>query len=124
MGEWFTFVCDDCAYEAEVSGGPDAGMLVTVETMSCSDCHSAGSTRGRSSSGRSSTATTAALDSNRRLEWGRPVAIQAAGRGPQASWSRANVSPRRRRAAYGERFTQILPVTVSVNWPDAKSSTP
>ena len=43
MGEWFTFVCDDCAYEAEVSGGPDAGMLVTVETMSCSDCHSAGS---------------------------------------------------------------------------------
>ena len=46
MGEWFTFVCDDCAYEAEVSGGPDAGMLVTVETMSCSDCHSAGSLEG------------------------------------------------------------------------------
>ena len=22
MGEWFKFVCDDCGYEAEVSGGP------------------------------------------------------------------------------------------------------
>jgi hypothetical protein len=39
MGEWFKFVCDDCGYEAEVSGGPDAGMFVTVETMSCSGCH-------------------------------------------------------------------------------------
>lgn len=38
MGRSLQFVCDRCGYEATVSGGPDAGMLVSVRTMSCSGC--------------------------------------------------------------------------------------
>jgi hypothetical protein len=38
MGQWYRFVCDGCAYEAEASGGPDAGMMVIVRTMSCAGC--------------------------------------------------------------------------------------
>jgi hypothetical protein len=38
MGTWFEFLCDGCGYQAEVSGGPDAGMRVSVQTMTCRDC--------------------------------------------------------------------------------------
>jgi hypothetical protein len=38
MGQWFEFFCDDCGYSARVSGGPDAGMLVSLQTMTCHDC--------------------------------------------------------------------------------------
>jgi hypothetical protein len=38
MGQWFRFVCDTCGYEVQVSGGPDAGVTVSVQTMSCSGC--------------------------------------------------------------------------------------
>jgi Zn finger protein HypA/HybF involved in hydrogenase expression len=38
MGSKFEFRCDTCGYTAEVSGGPDAGFYVLVETMVCNDC--------------------------------------------------------------------------------------
>jgi DNA-directed RNA polymerase subunit RPC12/RpoP len=39
MGTLVTHRCSDCGYEADVSGGPDAGMLVETMTMSCGRCH-------------------------------------------------------------------------------------
>lgn len=39
MGQWLNFVCDDCGYEVDVSGGPDTGMQISTQTMSCSNCH-------------------------------------------------------------------------------------
>ena len=38
MGALFTFVCPDCGYEAEVSGGLDFGMLCATHTVSCPTC--------------------------------------------------------------------------------------
>ena len=38
MGTWYEFVCESCDYAAEVSGGADTGMLVSVLTMTCLDC--------------------------------------------------------------------------------------
>lgn len=38
MGERFLFVCSECGYDADVSGGRDAGLLVTVQTGSCAEC--------------------------------------------------------------------------------------
>ncbi len=38
MGTQFLFTCPDCGYEAEVSGGGDAGMIAASETILCLDC--------------------------------------------------------------------------------------
>ena len=38
VGQSFLFRCDDCGYEADVCGGPDAGMTVSVRTMACRSC--------------------------------------------------------------------------------------
>ncbi|MEZ5098590.1 MAG: hypothetical protein R3C15_02025 [Thermoleophilia bacterium] len=40
MGRRYTMTCDACGYQAEVSGGPDSGKLVTVQTMTCLTCRS------------------------------------------------------------------------------------
>lgn len=38
MGQLQTFECESCGYSAEVSGGDDAGMVVTITTISCGVC--------------------------------------------------------------------------------------
>jgi hypothetical protein len=38
MGRLYEFGCDTCGYQAEVSGGEDAGYLIVTQTMSCLDC--------------------------------------------------------------------------------------
>jgi hypothetical protein len=38
MGQIRGFRCDGCGYKAEVSGGPDVGMAVTTQTVSCVAC--------------------------------------------------------------------------------------
>jgi hypothetical protein len=38
MGQLFAFRCDACGYKAEVSGGPDVGMAVATQTVSCAAC--------------------------------------------------------------------------------------
>jgi len=38
MGETVTYRCDTCKYSAQVSGGPDVGMLVRTNTYMCSIC--------------------------------------------------------------------------------------
>jgi|UniRef100_A0A7C3WLQ0 uncharacterized paraquat-inducible protein A len=38
MGQLFEFGCDNCGYQAEVSGGEDAGYLIVTRTMICLDC--------------------------------------------------------------------------------------
>ncbi len=38
MGASYQFRCDSCGYEAEVSGGGDAGMLVITTTVLCETC--------------------------------------------------------------------------------------
>lgn len=38
MGRLFEFGCDKCGYQAEVSGGDDAGFIVITQTMTCLDC--------------------------------------------------------------------------------------
>jgi hypothetical protein len=38
MGQRFHFRCASCAYEAEVSGGPDCGMAAATQTVACSKC--------------------------------------------------------------------------------------
>ncbi len=38
MGAEYQFVCERCGYEARVSGGDDAGMLVSTTTVLCEDC--------------------------------------------------------------------------------------
>ena len=42
MGDTYDFICGECGYSAQVSGGPDAGMIVSVETMTCTDCKELG----------------------------------------------------------------------------------
>ena len=41
MGQWYRFTCSGCAYEAEVSGGRDAGMSGYVHTAICRTCRPA-----------------------------------------------------------------------------------
>jgi hypothetical protein len=38
MGTLFRFSCSGCSYKEDVSGGPDAGMLVQTETGVCGSC--------------------------------------------------------------------------------------
>jgi DNA-directed RNA polymerase subunit M/transcription elongation factor TFIIS len=38
MGSFSKFECPDCGYSAEVSGGPDRGMKISVETSICTRC--------------------------------------------------------------------------------------
>lgn len=38
MGAVSRFICLACGYEAEVSGGPDAGLAVDTITIVCRDC--------------------------------------------------------------------------------------
>jgi|SRR6266478_5484119 len=38
MGQRYLFVCSPCKYEAEVSGGPDRGMVIGTVTMYCGTC--------------------------------------------------------------------------------------
>lgn len=38
MGAKYRYVCSSCQYEANVSGGPDAGMLCCTQTIVCHDC--------------------------------------------------------------------------------------
>jgi len=38
MGRLYEFGCDQCGYQAEVSGGEDAGWLVVTWTMTRLDC--------------------------------------------------------------------------------------
>jgi len=38
MGQHFQFRCDACAYEAEVSGGPDCGFTFATQTIACAKC--------------------------------------------------------------------------------------
>ncbi|PLS82252.1 MAG: hypothetical protein CYG60_24855 [Actinobacteria bacterium] len=38
MGSWHLFECGSCGYRAEVSGGDDAGMLVSTTTVFCEAC--------------------------------------------------------------------------------------
>ena len=38
MGAHYQFLCERCGYEAEVSGGDDAGMIVNTTTILCEDC--------------------------------------------------------------------------------------
>ncbi len=38
MGRLYEFGCEQCGYQAEVSGGEDAGCLVVTRTMTCLDC--------------------------------------------------------------------------------------
>ena len=38
MGSWQLLECEFCRYRAEVSGGDDAGMLVSTTTVACETC--------------------------------------------------------------------------------------
>jgi hypothetical protein len=38
MGRLFEFGCEQCGYQAEVSGGEDAGWLILTQTMTCLNC--------------------------------------------------------------------------------------
>lgn len=38
MGRLYEFKCEECGYQAEVSGGEDAGWLVVTRSMTCLDC--------------------------------------------------------------------------------------
>lgn len=38
MGRLYEFGCGQCGYQAEVSGGEDAGFLLVTRTMTCLDC--------------------------------------------------------------------------------------
>jgi hypothetical protein len=38
MGANYLFTCKSCGYSADVSGGPDVGMLAATRTVSCSEC--------------------------------------------------------------------------------------
>jgi len=37
LGQLFEFSCKECGYQAEVSGGEDAGWLIFTQTMTCLD---------------------------------------------------------------------------------------
>ena len=38
MGQWYTYVCDQCDYRATVSGGDDIGMAAATTTIHCHNC--------------------------------------------------------------------------------------
>lgn len=38
MGELATYQCDKCNYSAQISGGPDMGMMVKTNTYVCQKC--------------------------------------------------------------------------------------
>ena len=38
MGSEYRFTCDDCGFEAEVSGGFDVGMVAATQTIACREC--------------------------------------------------------------------------------------
>ena len=38
MGRLSEFGCEQCGYQAEVSGGEDAGWLILTQTMTCLNC--------------------------------------------------------------------------------------
>ena len=38
MGTWYSFVCPNCDYHAEVSGGRDCGFRAEIETKGCTAC--------------------------------------------------------------------------------------
>lgn len=38
MGTYFRFQCSGCGYEAETSGGRDAGMIGCTTTIHCHNC--------------------------------------------------------------------------------------
>ncbi len=38
MGALYNFGCGSCGYQAEVSGGQDAGMTQLTATIVCEDC--------------------------------------------------------------------------------------
>lgn len=38
MGRTYQFECPKCEYRARVSGGPDRGVQVVVQTIHCQDC--------------------------------------------------------------------------------------
>ena len=38
MGAIYEYRCASCGYEAEVSGGDDAGMIVSTTTVLCAGC--------------------------------------------------------------------------------------
>ncbi len=38
MGSLHSFKCEKCGYDAEVSGGEDAGFEVATRTMVCANC--------------------------------------------------------------------------------------
>ncbi len=38
MGDLYNFHCSCCGYDADVSGGDDAGMMVLTTTIQCEDC--------------------------------------------------------------------------------------
>jgi hypothetical protein len=38
MGTLYNFGCGSCGYQAEVSGGRDAGMAQLTATIACEDC--------------------------------------------------------------------------------------
>lgn len=40
MGQLRQFKCGSCGYEAEVSGGPDCGMIAQTVTVACEECKS------------------------------------------------------------------------------------
>ena len=39
MGRWHHFECPACGYNAEVSGGGDAGMQCCTQTILCETCN-------------------------------------------------------------------------------------
>jgi rubredoxin len=39
MGCLYRFECSGCGYQAEVSGGPDVGMLVETQPVFCLPCN-------------------------------------------------------------------------------------
>ena len=39
MGTTYLFQCNDCGYEAELSGGRDCGFIAVVHTMTCHNCN-------------------------------------------------------------------------------------
>ncbi len=38
MGATFLYKCNQCSYEADVSGGEDCGMLTRTQTIVCHSC--------------------------------------------------------------------------------------
>jgi len=38
MGRSYAYECSKCGFQAKVSGGPDRGVMVWVQTIGCRDC--------------------------------------------------------------------------------------